>query len=156
MATRRIREFLDGSAARYTTINHTSTHTAHETAAASHIPAWKMAKTVIVSIDDRLAMAVIPANKDLDLPALRRQTGAREVRLAYEAEFADRFDGCQLGTVPPFGNLFGMETFIDQNLLQRNEIAFSAGTHTDSIVMRTGDYERLVWPKALKITVDLL
>ena len=156
MAMRRIREYLDGSAARYVTISHTPAYTAQQTAQTSHIPGREMAKTVIVWIDGRLAMAVVPATQDLDLEALRRQIGAKDLRLAYESEFADRFDGCQLGSAPPFGNVFGMETFIDRSLLQRSEIAFPAGTHTDAIIMKTSDYERLAQPTSLRIGMDPL
>jgi Ala-tRNA(Pro) deacylase len=156
MATRRIREFLDGSAVRYVTITHSPAYTSQERAESTHIPGWKMAKTVIVRIDGRIAMAVVPASRDVELELLRRQVRADEVVLAQEAEFTGRFDGCQLGTVPPFGNLFGVETFADRELLRRDEIAFAAGTHTDVIVMRTADYERLTRPTPLHIAVEAI
>ncbi len=154
MATRRIREFLDGSAVRYVTIIHSPAYTAQETAASTHIPGRKLAKTVIVVLDGKLAMAVVPASKEVDLDLLRRQTGATKVRLAHEIDFADRFLGCKLGTVPPFGNLFGIETYVDHAIIGRDEIAFAAGTHTDVIVMNSADYRRLVQPTPVRIAVE--
>jgi len=154
MATRRIREFLDGSSVRYVMITHSPAYTAQETAESTHIPGDDLAKTVIVRMDGRLALAVVPADKDVDLELLRRQTDAGDVNLAREADFADRFVGCQLGTVPPFGNLFGIQTFIDPGLLRRQEIAFAAGTHTDVIVMRTADYHRLSRLTPVRIAVE--
>jgi len=154
MATRRIREYLDGSAVRYVTITHSPAYTAQETAQSIHLPGRKMAKTIIVWIDGKLAMAVVSASKDADLELLRRQVGAKVVELAREVDFADRFVGCKLGTVPPFGNLFGVETFIDRDLAQREDIAFPAGTHTDVIIMRMADYIRLVQPTPVRIAVD--
>ena len=151
MATRRICEFLDGNGAHYAMFNHHSAYTAQEAAQSTHIPGQYMAKTVIVWIDDRLAMAVVPATKEVDLESLRH---ARHVRLAEEADFADRFVGCQLGTVPPFGNLFGVETFYDPSLASRLHIAFPAGTHTDVIVMSFADYKRLARPQPVHMATE--
>jgi Ala-tRNA(Pro) deacylase len=154
MATRRIREFLDGSAARYVAISHSPSYTARETANSTQIPARKMAKTVVVVLDGNLALAVVPANKDVNLELLRRRANAHGARLADESEFADRFLGCKLGTAPPFGNLFGIDTFIDPDLIRRREIAFAAGTHTDVIVMWAADYQRLVQPTLVRMAAD--
>ena len=154
MATRRIREFLDGSKVRYVMISHSPAYTAQETAQSTHISGRDMAKTVVVKVDGRLAMAVVPAATEVDLELLRRQTGAGEVKLAHESDFADRFLGCQLGTVPPFGNLFGVDTYVDRDLIRTIEFGFPAGTHTDVIVMRTEDFERLVRPTPVRIAVE--
>lgn len=154
MATRRIREFLDGSGARYVLVSHSPTYTAQETAQSAHVPGRKMAKTVLVLIDGAITMAVVPATKEVDLELLRRQANAQEVRLAPEADFSDRFVGCQLGSAPPFGNLFGVQTYIDISLIRRDEIAFTAGAHTEIIIMKTADYLRLVHPRPLRIAVE--
>lgn len=153
MATRRIREFLDGNAVRYAVISHSPAHSAQEVAESTHIPGRYMAKTVIVWVDGRMAMAVVPATKDVGLELLRQQTGAMEVRLAEEPEFMNRFSGCQLGTVPPFGNLFGMTTFMDREMLLHKSIAFPAGTHRDAIIMAIADYNRLVRPELVGIAL---
>lgn len=115
-----------------------------------------MAKTVIVKIDGQLAMAVVSATKDVYIELLRRQTASLEVKLAHESEFADRFQGCQIGAAPPFGNLFGMETFLDRDLARSTEFAFPAGTHTDVIVMPTADYLRLAQPILARFGVEIL
>jgi Ala-tRNA(Pro) deacylase len=154
MATRRIREFLDGSGVRYISISHSLAYTAQEIAESVHVPGDEMAKTVIVWIDNRLVMAVVPATKDVSVELLRRETGSQHVHLADEADFADRFLGCQLGTVPPFGILFGMETYIDRCMSRQEHIAFNAGTHTDVIVMRSDDYQRLATPFPVRIAVE--
>jgi Ala-tRNA(Pro) deacylase len=109
-------------------------------------------KTVIVKIDGRLAMAVVAAPKDVNLEALREQSGAADVMLAAEEDFIDRFAGCQLGTVPPFGNLFGVQTFLDRDLARRNQIAFPAGTHVQVIAISLSDYLRLVKPTKVRIS----
>lgn len=151
MATRRIQEFLDGNKAAYSFIQHRPAYTAQDVAASAHIPGRDLAKTVIVNIDGTLAMAVVPATMDVDLDRLRCVAGASFVMLAEESEFAHRFEGCKVGTVPPFGNLFGMELYMDRSLAQEEYIAFNAGTHTDIIAMRFTDYRRLAHPKLVGI-----
>ncbi len=154
MAIRRIREFLDAASARYVTIGHSPAYTAAQAAESRHIPGRYVAKTVIVVADGKLAMAVVPSTKDVDLDALRRHAFASELRLATEAEFVKRFEGCRLGAVPPFGDLFGLKTYIDRDLIRRSQIAFMAGTHTDVIVMTMEDYVRLAAPISLKLAVE--
>src|SRR5438045_4118433 len=106
MATRRIREFLDGNNVRYVMIHHSPAFTASEVAASAHVPGKQLAKAVIVKIDGELAIAVVSATRDVDFELLRLEAQARDVRIAEKSEFAERFEGCQIGTVPPFGDLF--------------------------------------------------
>ena len=156
MATRRTREFLDGNGVRYLLVSHSRAYTAQEVAEAAHVRGKFMAKSVVVQIDGRLAIAVVPATKDLDLDLLRRHVGAHEVRLAEEHEFIGRFAGCQVGTAPPFGNLFGMETYVDQEMAKQEFIAFNAGTHTDIVLMHFDQYRRLARPFVLPLATDPL
>jgi Ala-tRNA(Pro) deacylase len=153
MATRRIREFLDGNHVKYVLISHSTAYTAQEVAESAHVPGRELAKSVIVRLDGRLAIAVVPATRDVEMALLRAETGAIYVGLAEEREFADRFEGCQLGAMPPFGNLFGMETVADRRLEEEDLIAFNAGSHTDVIAMRFVDWRRLVRPKVADISV---
>lgn len=85
---------------------------------------------------------------------LQEEIRSNDVRLADEEEFATRFEGCKLGAVPPFGNLFGVDTYLDRSFLTAPQIAFNAGTHTDVIVMDFTDYVRLVRPKIAPLSVD--
>jgi len=151
MATRRILEFLDGNQARYVLVRHSPAYTASQVAQSAHIPGKNMAKVVIVMAGGRLALAVVPATQDVDMEQLQAETGKTDVRLADEAEFTERFEGCKLGSVPPFGSVFGMETYVDRALAGSQYIAFNAGTHTDVIVMDFGEYCRLAKPRLVNI-----
>jgi Ala-tRNA(Pro) deacylase len=146
MATQRIKEFLDGNHAKYVFVSHSPAYTAQEVAASMHIPGKLIAKTLVVRVNGDLALAVVPAPKDLDTALLARAAGGVETDIAEENDFVDRFTGCQLGTAPPFGNLFGMETYLDSELARQQDIVFNAGTHTDAVWMRIGDYVRLARP----------
>lgn len=146
MALSRLKEFLDANSVKYVSINHSKAFTAQEAAASAHIRGRDMAKAVVVKVDDRLAMAVLPATRKVDLDRLRQTSGAASVELAHEQDFRGDFPGCEVGAMPPFGNLFHMDVYVEPDLAKDEEIAFNAGTHTELITMPFKDFERLVHP----------
>jgi Ala-tRNA(Pro) deacylase len=150
MPTKKLREFLDQQGVKYATISHPVAYTAQEIATLTHISNKELAKTVIVKIDSALAMAVLPASYAVDLPLLKAATGARTISLAKEAEFKDRFPECDIGAMPPCGNLYGMAVYVDESLTKDKDIAFNAGSHGELLQVSYGDFERLVKPTVLK------
>ena len=142
-------KFLDEHHIKFTTISHSVAYTAQGIAALTHTPGEEMAKTVIVKIDEQLAMAVLPASCHVDLAMLRAGTAATTISLAHESEFMDRFPGCETGAMPPFGNLYGMPVFVDASLAKDKEIAFNAGSHRELMRLAYDDFVRLVQPTVL-------
>lgn len=134
------------------TISHTVAYTAKEIAALTHISNKELAKTVIVRVDGTMAMAVLPASYDVDLFALRTAIGAKSVTLAKESEFKDRFPECDIGAMPPFGNLYGMAVYVDESLTKDKDIAFNAGTHEELLQVSYADFARLVKPTVLRFS----
>jgi Ala-tRNA(Pro) deacylase len=124
---------LDGSRIKYVTITHSLAYTAQEIAASAHVTGKELAKTVIVKIDDKMAMAVLPASYKENFDLLKKAARASKVQLASEQQFRDMFPEREVGAMPPFGNLYGMEVFVDESLSQDDEIAFNAGSHTELI-----------------------
>jgi Ala-tRNA(Pro) deacylase len=147
MPVTRLKKFLDEHDVRYETIRHTPAYTACDTARAAHIPGRDLAKVVLLQVDGKMAMAVLPATEKLDVKRLKALAGAADVRLAAEEEFKDKFPACELGAMPPFGNLYGMEVFAADSLAADERIAFNAGSHSELIRMTYRDFERLVQPK---------
>jgi Ala-tRNA(Pro) deacylase len=150
MAITALTEYLDHHHIPYTVITHSPAYTAQGIAGLTHISGKELAKTVIVALDDKLVMAVVPANFHVDLAALKRAMKAKTVALATEEDFRNRFDGCETGAMPPFGNLFGVPVFADENLTRDKEIAFNAGTHRELIRMAWDDYKKLAEPMILR------
>jgi len=146
-------ELLDSQRIKYTVITHSVAYTAQGIAALTHIPGQELAKTVIVNLEDTLAMAVLPASSQVDLAALRAATGAKSVALAKEADFMHCFPGCETGAMPPFGNLYGMQVFVDESLTKDKEIAFNAGSHRELMRLAYEDFARVVKPKILQFAV---
>ena len=149
MPTATLKELLDREGIKYVTIQHSLAYTAQEVAAAAHVSGKEMAKTVVAKIDGKPALVVLPAGEKVNFDKLRAKTGAHDVELATEQEFASLFPGCELGAMPPFGNLYGLDTYVTPSLAEDDEIAFNAGTHPELIKMPYRDFERVVHPKAI-------
>lgn len=139
--------FLDDNKVEYVTIRHSPAYTAQKIAAAAHIPGREVAKTVMVKIDGKMAMAVVRATDQVDLDLLRSAAKADSVTLATEDDFRDAFQGVELGAMPPFGNLYGMDVFADEALTKDAQIAFNAGSHTELLQLNYEDFQRLAKPK---------
>jgi Ala-tRNA(Pro) deacylase len=153
MPTARLKEFLDSHEVKYVTLEHSKAFTAAEIAALAHVPGREMAKTVMVDVDGHMAMAVLPASLWVSFDQLRAAIGAQTVMLSNERDFVERFPGCEVGAMPPFGNLYGMEVYVADSLARQEEIAFNAGTHTEVIRMAWTDYDRLVQPLVMDFAV---
>jgi Ala-tRNA(Pro) deacylase len=155
MPIRRLREFLDSHAVRYFVVSHSPAYTAQEIAAAAHVPGKELAKTVMVCINGKMAMAVLPASCQLDFELLREVTATRDVELAGEKEFSGLFPECEIGAMPPFGNLYGLDVYVAEELEDDDEIAFNAGSHNELLRLSFDDYNRLVHPKIVKLSLAI-
>lgn len=152
MPAQKLRDFLDSNNVEYVTISHSPAYTAQRIAELTHTPGKEMAKTVIVKLDDKFAMAVLPASHRVDLDYLKRGVDATHVEVATEQEFKDLFPDCELGAMPPFGNLYDMDVYVAEKLTDDDEIAFNAGSHTELVRMAYEDFANLVSPKVIQLT----
>ena len=149
----RLREFLEMNKVPYSVHSHPQAYTAQEIAALSHVAGRMLAKVVMVKAGDELIMIVVPADRRVDLERVRAALG-RDVRLATETQFRDAFPGCEVGAMPPFGNLFGIPVYLDRSLEEDEEIVFNAGTHTLTGKLAFEDFVRLVNPSKGDFTVQ--
>src|SRR6184192_3786365 len=122
MPVRTLKQFLDKEKIKYVSIVHSTAYTAQEVAASAHITGKELAKVVIVELDGEMAMAVLPANRKIVLQDLREITGSDQVKFASEDKFKDRFPDCEIGAMPPFGNLYGMDVYAAESLAEKDEI----------------------------------
>lgn len=146
MPATKIKEFLDQNKIKYVTTTHSTAYTAQEIASLAHVRGDEFAKTVIVRIDGKLAMAVLPASYHVDLPMLKAAAHGHKIGMASETDFRDSFPGCEEGAMPPFGRLYGMPVYVDETLARDKEISFNAGTHHELIRLAYADFAKLVHP----------
>ena len=119
---------------------------AQEVAASEHVPGRMLAKTVMVLADGEMVMLALPAPYQVDLEKAAAALGVDEARLAEEEEFEDSFPDCEVGAMPPFGNLYGVPVYVDKTLAEDETIVFRSGTHTETMSVSYSDFERLVEP----------
>lgn len=151
MPVKKLKEYLDTHKIEYITINHSLAYTAQRIAASAHIPGKDIAKTVVLKVDGKLVMAVLPASCKINLDLLKNALNASLIEISSEKEFSTLFPDCEVGAMPPFGNLYGMDVYVAEKLSQDEEIAFNAGSHRELIKLAYRDFEKLVKPTVIKL-----
>lgn len=150
MIANRLKRFLDENGVGYDVMHHDPAFTAQELAARLHVPGHEFVKAVVVKLDGSYALAALPAPRRINFKALAEGAGARKCKLASESEFQQLFPDCELGAMPPFGNLYNLPTYIDQELAHTELIVINAGTHSEAIRLRTADFTRLARPRTAR------
>ncbi len=144
-----LKDYLDKQHVKYECLNHARAYTAQEVAASAHVSGKSLAKIVIVKAGGQLAMVVLPAHDHINFAALKAATGWKDLNLASESEFKSQFPECEVGAMPPFGNLFGVPVFASSELRHYPQMVFNAGTHIELMRLAYADFERLVKPKVI-------
>ena len=143
----RLKTYLEENGVDYQVLYHPRVYTAQEVAAAQHVSGKELAKVVMIKVDKELAMMVLPASRMLDMDKLKRVFQGRRTKLALEEEFQGLFPDCEIGAMPPFGNLYDLQVYIDTALADQPHIVFQAGSHVETISMAYSDFANLVQPK---------
>ena len=151
----KLQEFLDHSVVPYTHTVHPLAYTAREVASAEHVSPHEVAKVVVVIAGGEYKMLVLPASKVVDFQEVRDALGCNTARLATETELGRIFPDCDLGAMPPFGNLYNMKVLMDANLLADERIVFNAGTHRDVVHLSQEDYRRIVKPEVVHLAREV-
>ncbi len=151
---KRLKALLDEAKISYEVYNHPLAYTAQEIAAQQHFSGKEMAKVVMLEVDHRLIMGVIPGSRKVNLNMAKASLTAREVRLATEDEFIARFPECEIGAMPPFGSLFGVPVVVDPALEKDEYIYFNAGNHVQTVRLRYRDFVQLVSPQVARLVEE--
>jgi len=152
-ARQRLERYLREEGVSFEILTHSVAYTAQEVAAAQHTPGRRLAKVVLVDADGELVMLVLPAHCRVDFPKAKAVLEASKVRLAREEEFGGSFTDCEVGAMPPFGNLYGLPVYVESSLAEAREIVFKVGSHSTSMKIGFSDYERLVDPEIVDFGV---
>lgn len=147
-----VKDYLQKRDVRFKDIFHPVSFSAQETAARAHVKGREFAKTVLIFVDKEMVMTVLPASHFIDFDKLKTTLRATKVELASESAFKSRFPGCEVGAMPPFGNLFDMEVYMSESLLVNRDVTFNAGSHTEAITISIGEFVRIINPKILDFT----
>lgn len=144
--TNDVQRYLNNYGIPYRLIEHEPAYSAYDAARAAQVPQQEFAKTVVVKIDGKFWMTILRTDHRINTHAIKSTFDAHDVHLAHEEDLTALFPDCEMGAMPPFGNLYGIPVLLDQSLLNDEEIAFNACDHSRVIRMRLSDYLRLVNP----------
>jgi len=143
----RLQQLFDQRRSSYAVLPHTDAYTAQGVAHSVRVKGWQLAKVVVVrDAAGRDLMVVLPATRYLDLHALHQVTGRAGFHLEDERELELLFPDCEVGAMPPFGFLYGMQMYVDPCLLRGGNIFFQAGNHHEIVLMRCEEYEVIARP----------
>jgi len=149
----RVRHFLEVRQIPYNLTTHRRATRASELAYEEHLPAWEVAKTVVVYGDNKFLMIVVPSDRQVDLQEVRAALDLKHVRLASEVELSELFPDCELGAMPPLGVLYGLAVYLDSDLASESMMTFPAGTHQACVHMRTADFQKLTDAKVFSLAM---
>jgi len=153
---KKVINFLEKGKVKYEAIGHRTVYTAFDKAKTlkrgplaggwrvGRSPEKMVGKTLILKTDGKLAMVLIPANKNLDKEKIKKLLKAKKVELVSERLIKNKFKGVKVGAIPPFGNLWGLRTFIDNSLMREKEIILNGGDYSFSIKLKSKEIKKLV------------
>lgn len=150
MPVKKLKEYLENHHVKYMCINHSPGYTSQEVAASAHISGKQLAKIVMIKLNGKLAMFVLPASDHVNFSVLKEATGG-SADLANESDFKNKFPECEVGAMPPFGNLYDMPVLISNHLKNNEQIVFNAGSHSELMKLAYQDFERLVKPQVVNV-----
>lgn len=149
MVPRDLEEYLSKSNVWYEVRHHPRTMTAEELAQRENVDGHQVAKVVVMREGGKYFMMVLPASYFVDLREARRLSGHPNLHFATEGELQDAFPDCELGAMPPLGQMYHMPVYVEQDLAKDDVIEFNAGSHEDAIRMKYRDYEWMSHPRIM-------
>ena len=142
----KIKELLEKEEISYQVLEHNLAYTALEIAEKVHLPGHQVVKSIVINGDGKWMLCVLPSTHKIDFEKLKKAFSLKEASLANEGKVASLFPGCDVGAMPPFGQLAGLQVYVDTDLHENETIAFNAGTHTDMLKIKFKDYLRIAKP----------
>jgi Ala-tRNA(Pro) deacylase len=152
---KKLKDYLEKNQVRYEVGYHERVYTSQEIAAAMHVPGKELTKVIMVKADGKMVMLVLPASYRVDTKKLKKVVKCKRLGIAKEKDFEELFPDCEIGAMPPFGNLYHLEVWVDQVLTQDEFIVFQAGSHVETLRIKYSDYARLVNPRVGDFSVHL-
>jgi Ala-tRNA(Pro) deacylase len=140
---KRLKAHLDAEGVRFDTVDHPRTATASESAEAAHVPGDRLAKTVVIHLEDGYVLAVVPSSHRVDLGDLQELLG-RRLGLAAETEVGELFEDCDVGAAPPIGPAYGVAVVLDRSLNGLDRVWFEGGDHRTLVSIAGADFDRLL------------
>jgi len=143
-----VSRYLEQAGIDHDVIEHQPTYSAIAEAHAARVEPRYTAKTLLLHDRDGWRIAVLPANRRLDIERARRLlSGTGHLRLATELEMKEAFPSFDVGALPPVGPMLPLPEVLDVRLLYRDEVLCPGGDHTHAVRLDPRDLVRIAEPR---------
>lgn len=142
MIPTKVLNYLEKNKFKFEVIEHRQVFTAHDLAMTLHLQHSEIAKSLLMKADNNFVLAVLPADKNLDMKKLAKLVKAKKISMPKEKVMTEKFR-VKPGALPAFGGLYKLPVFVDKLVLKQKKILLSPGSFVDSILMNPKDYVSL-------------
>jgi Ala-tRNA(Pro) deacylase len=141
-----VKEFLERNEIHYKVTQHRPVYTSEEAAKIRGVELKTGVKALVLKTETGyFILGLVAADRKVDLKRLAKVARAKKLQLATPGEVL-KLTGCEVGSVHPFGNLYGLPTFLDKSVLENDSVNFNAGLHIASIQMNARDLVKAIKP----------
>jgi Cys-tRNA(Pro)/Cys-tRNA(Cys) deacylase len=106
------------------------------------VPPGRLFKTLVVSVDGRLAVGVVPVAGSLDLKAIAAALGGKKAAMA-EPAAAERATGYVTGGISPLGHRSRLPVVVDASARDWDTVYVSAGRRGLQVSLAPDDLVRV-------------
>ena len=141
---KKLQKFLEDNNVKYEEIRHKIVYTAHDKASTLKVPERVIGKTLVVKFDKSVVLVLISAHKNLDKQTLKKLAKSKKIDFVKEAWMKRNFKGVKMGSVPPFGNLWKLATFVDGGLIKEKKVILNSGDYKNSIKINPSVLKKVI------------
>jgi Ala-tRNA(Pro) deacylase len=138
-----VQKYLVSGGVSFELIEHARSLDSSHAAQAAHVPGDQLAKGTLLKDEQGFVIAVVPATRMVDLGAMHRRFG-RPLGLATEGEVQEMFRDCEPGAVPPLGAAYGLESVLDDSLMEAAHVYFEAGDHQGLVHVSGTEFRKMM------------
>ncbi len=146
-----IKKLLTDAGIEYRLYEHAPVYTSQDAAAVRNTDISQGAKALVMYADKTPILVVVPGDKKADFKKVKVAGGIKDLRMATHEEVL-HLTGLEVGSIPPLGKALGLKSYYDSSFLEKDEVAFNAGAHTASIVLKATDLIKVENPVLSSIT----
>lgn len=146
-----LKKLLEDNNIDYTVSTHERVYTSQQAADIRGVPLSSGVKAMVVKSARGYFLVLIPGDRRIDFGKLKDKVGKASLATAEEVFSVT---GCEVGSVHPFSNLFGLSVLMDKHILDNHSVNFNAGLHEVSINMDPKEMVKIIKPEIGEFSKD--
>ena len=103
---------------------------------------------VLMTKEKEMVVLVLPGNKRVDWKKAASGVGTKKVSFAKPEQVSEKV-GCEVGCVPPFGQMTPLPIYMDTELSKKEYVYFNPGVHHKSFKVKAWDLKKMCKPKLI-------